>query len=127
PLRQVIGIMKSGGYRQIPVMENGKLIGIITDRDIRLVMNSPVVLHDRSQDTELLNKVTVESCMTPNPITVVPELPAFRAAEMLSIYKFGALPVVEEETGTLVGIITVSDFLAFFSSNQTRDVDVIDS
>ncbi len=126
PLRQVIGVMKTGGYRQIPVMENGKLVGIITDRDIRLVMNSPVVLHDRSQDTELLNKVTVESCMTPNPITVSPDMPAYRVAEMLSIYKFGALPVVEEDTKTLVGIITVSDFLAFFSSNQTRDVDVID-
>lgn len=126
-LRQVIGIMKSGGYRQIPVMGNGKLVGIITDRDIRLVMNSPVILHDRTQDSELLNKVTVESCMTPNPITVSPDMPAHRAAEMLSIYKFGALPVVEEETETLVGIITVSDFLAFFSSNQTRDVDVIDS
>jgi acetoin utilization protein AcuB len=54
--------------------------------------------------------------MTPNPITVSPETPAYRAAEMLSIYKFGALPVVDNEK--LVGIITVTDFLDYFASNQ---------
>lgn len=117
PLRTVIGIMKTRGYRQIPVLDKGKLVGIITDRDIRLVMNSPVVLHDRSQDEELLAKVTVESCMTPNPVTVSPDTPAYRAAEMLGIYKFGALPVVEK--GTLVGIITTTDFLNFFSARAS--------
>jgi CBS domain-containing protein len=74
-----------------------------------------MVLHDRSQDEELLANVTVESCMTPNPVTVTPETPAYRAAEMLSIYKFGALPVVD---GTeLVGIISTTDFLNYFSAN----------
>ena len=115
PLRTVIGIMKTGGYRQIPVLDKGRLVGIITDRDIRLIMNSPIVLHDRSQDEELLANVTVESCMTPNPVTVTPDTPAYRAAEMLSMYKFGALPVVE---GTeLVGIVTTTDFLNYFSDN----------
>ena len=114
-LKTVIGIMKTGGYRQIPVLDKGVLVGIITDRDIRLIMNSPVILHERSQDEELLMKVTVENCMTPNPITVTPETPAYRAAEMLSMYKFGALPVVEG--GTLVGIISTTDFLKYFSSS----------
>ena len=115
PLRTVIGIMKTGGYRQIPVLDKGRLVGIITDRDIRLIMNSPIILHDRSQDEELLANVTVESCMTPNPVTVTPDTPAYRAAEMLSMYKFGALPVVE---GTeLVGIVTTTDFLNYFSDN----------
>jgi acetoin utilization protein AcuB len=115
-LRTIIGIMKAGGYRQIPVLQNGKLVGIITDRDIRLVMNSPIVLHDRSMDTDLLNQVTVESCMTPNPVTVAPNTPAYQAAEMLSMYKFGALPVVDEDT--LVGIITTTDFLVYFTRSH---------
>lgn len=119
PLRTVIGIMKTGGYRQIPVLDKGQLVGIITDRDIRLIMNSPVVLHDRSQDEELLAHVTVESCMTPNPVTVSPEMPAYRAAEMLSMYKFGALPVVEGST--LVGIISTTDFLNYFSANVEEE------
>ncbi len=116
PLRSVIGVMKTGGYRQIPVLENGKLIGIVTDRDIRLIMNSPVVLHDRTQDEELLDTVTVESCMTPDPITVTPNTPAYRAAEILSMYKFGALPVIDNDT--LVGIITATDFLNHFATTK---------
>jgi acetoin utilization protein AcuB len=110
-LRNILGIMKSEGCRQLPVLDNGKLVGIITDRDVRLIMNSPVTLHGRWQDEELLDKVTAESCMTPNPITVSPQTPLSHAAEILSIYKFGALPVVEEET--LVGIISVTDFLKY--------------
>lgn len=118
-LRTVLRIMKTGGYRQIPVLEKGKLVGIITDRDIRLTMNSPFILHEHAQDEELLLNVTVESCMTPKPVTVTPDTPAYRAAEMLSMYKFGALPVVEE--GTLIGIITTTDFLNYFSANVEED------
>jgi acetoin utilization protein AcuB len=117
PLRDVINIMKVEGCRQLPVVDaEGHVVGIVTDRDIRLAMNSPIVLHGRWQDAELLNTVTVNSCMTPNPITVTPNTPAYRAAEMLSAYKFGALPVVEK--GELVGIITVTDFLDRFASGQ---------
>jgi len=111
PLRHIIGIMKSQGCRQLPVLDNGRLVGIISDRDVRLVMNSPIVLHGRWQDEELLDKATAESCMTPNPVTVTPDTPAAKAAEMLALYKFGALPVVEGNT--LVGIVTVTDFLEF--------------
>jgi len=116
-LRDIIGMMKSEGYRHLPIVDEGKLVGIITDRDIRLVMNSPMVLHERRQDEELIDTVTAEACMTPNPVTVTPDTPAYRAAEILSIYKFGALPVVDN--GKLVGIVTVTDFLDFFATNQT--------
>jgi acetoin utilization protein AcuB len=102
------------------VLDNGKLVGIVTDRDVRLIMNSPVVLHGRWQDEELLDSVTAESCMTPNPITVTPNMPAYRAAEMLSIYKFGGLPVLENDT--LVGIITVTDFLAYAAKTLAEEV-----
>lgn len=113
-LREVIQLMKVEGCRQLPVLnEAGKLVGIITDRDVRLAMNSPFVLHERWQDETLLDTATAESCMTPNPLTVTPDTPAYRVAEMLSAYKFGALPVVEN--GELVGIISVTDFLERFA------------
>ena len=83
-LRQVVELMKTEGCRQLPVLDGGKLIGIVTDRDIRLVMNSPMVLHGRWQDEELLDNVSADSCMTANPMTVAPETPAYRAAKMLS-------------------------------------------
>lgn len=117
PLQDVITRMKIAGCRQMPVLDDdGRLVGIVTDRDIRLAMNSPIVLHGRWQDEELLSRVTADSCMTPNPICVGPDTPAYRAAEMLSAYKFGALPVVE--AGQLVGIITVTDFLDRFAAEQ---------
>ena len=115
PLRDVISLMSAYCCRQLPVVDaDGRFVGIITDRDVRLVMNSPIVLHGRWQDEELLDRATAESCMTPDPISVQPDEPAYRAAEMLSAYKFGALPVVHE--GELVGIITVTDFLDRFAS-----------
>jgi CBS domain-containing protein len=58
--------------------------------------------------------------MTTNPMVVTPDTPAYRAASMLSIYKFGALPVVDGEV--LVGIITVTDFLDYFAAAQPQTV-----
>jgi CBS domain-containing protein len=120
-LRQVIEIMKTQSCRQLPVLDNGRLVGIITDRDVRLVMNSPLVLHGRWQDDEILDNITAENCMTPNPMTVTPHTPAYQAANMLSTYKFGALPVVDN--GVLVGIITVTDFLNHFALQQPGVID----
>jgi acetoin utilization protein AcuB len=112
PLRQIIELMKREGCRQFPVMDEQKLVGIITDRDVRLVLNSPLVEHDRRQDEELMDRISAESCMTRNPVTVTPNTPAYRAAELLGLYKFGALPVMDGET--LVGIVTTTDFLNYF-------------
>lgn len=119
-LRHIVELMKTEGCRHLPVLKNGELVGIVTDRDVRLVLNSPIVLHGRWQDEELINKVTAETCMTPNPITVAPDTPAYRASEMLSIYKFGCLPVVDE--GTLVGIVTVTDFLDYFAADKKGEI-----
>jgi acetoin utilization protein AcuB len=120
PLRRVIEMMKTEGCRQFPVLDKGRLVGIISDRDVRLVINSPMVLHGRWQDEELLDKVLVDSCMTANPMSVTPETPAYRAAKMLSLYKFGALPVIDDDD--LVGIITVTDFLDYFAAGQSETV-----
>ncbi len=119
-LRRIIEMMKAEGCRQFPVLDKGKLVGIISDRDVRLVINSPMVLHGRWQDEELLDKVLADGCMTANPMTVTPETPAYRAAKMLSLYKFGALPVVDDDV--LVGIITVTDFLDYFAAGQSETV-----
>lgn len=121
PLRLVVDMMKAEGCRQLPVTDGeGRLLGIITDRDVRLAMNSPIVLRSRWQDEALLDTVTASSCMTPNPMKVSPDVPAYRAAEMLSAYKFGALPVVD--SGILVGIITVTDFLNCFAAEKVTKV-----
>ncbi len=110
PLYDVIGLMKANACRQLPVVDGDRLVGIITDRDIRLAMNSPLVLHERAEDRALLNSTSAELCMTSTPLTIEAGAPAAEAARLLNKYKFGALPVVEGDR--LVGIITVSDLLA---------------
>jgi acetoin utilization protein AcuB len=111
-LRDVIGEMKLHGCRQLPVVDGEKLVGIITDRDVRLVMNSPLVLHERSEDLKLLKETTAEAVMTPDPMTIAASAPAKLAAALLQTYKFGGLPVVDN--GRLVGIVTVSDILSSY-------------
>lgn len=98
PLEVVWMMMEGEDVRQLPVVEGETLVGIITERDVRTVLRS-----------ELFEIGSAEMVMTENPITVTPNLPLYRAAEMLRAYKFGALPVVDD--GRLVGIISVSDFL----------------
>ena len=119
PIRTVIQSMKVAGCRQLPVVdENGRLIGIVTDRDMRLAMNSPMIMQSRWKDVEIVETATAESCMTPNPITVTSDTPAYRAAEILSTFKFGALPVVDNNE--LVGIIKATDFLDRFKAEKPK-------
>lgn len=114
PVGEALRLMKERRCRQLPVCDRaGRLVGILTDRDVRLAMNSPFVLHERADDTALLEKTPAEACMTPNPLTIDADAPAALAADRLREYKFGALPVMHG--GELVGIVTVSDILRSYS------------
>ena len=104
--------MKEGNFRRLPVLEDEQLVGIVTDRDIRLAANSPVILRERWQDEFLLDHVKVDACMTPDPITVTPDSSVEEAARLMHGRKVGGLPVVQE--GKLVGIITETDILNHF-------------
>lgn len=91
--------MREGNIRCAPVLENGHLIGIVTDRDIRGHMGR-------------LDKVEARYAMTANPLTVEPTTPVHDAARVLIEKKIDALPVVEN--GRLVGVMTSSDILRAF-------------
>ena len=120
-LRRIIEVMNLEGCRHLPVVDNGRLVGIITDRDVRLVMNSPLVLSAAWPDDRLMDEIGAEGIMTADPVTVTPETLAAKAAKLLSIYKFGALPVVaNNDNGAklLVGIVTVTDFLTYFQNSK---------
>ena len=117
PLVEVVGIMKMQQCRQLPVItEEGQLVGIVTDRDVRLALNSPLTLHERQDDITLLRTVTAEACMTPDPLTIEASATAVQAAELLYRHKFGALPVVDGSE--VVGIITISDLLKYMVEGQ---------
>lgn len=104
PIKEARLLMEAAGTLQLPVLHQDKLVGIITDRDICVAIHAPV-----------LTDQVVADFMTADPITVTPETPVYRTAQMLSAYKFGALPVVDGDK--LVGLITSNLLLAYFASN----------
>lgn len=113
PLRNVIQMMSEENCRQFPVVENGRLVGIITDRDVRSADSSRIV-DDLLGRQELSDQLRVRACMSPKPLTVAPDDSAYEVAERLKLYKFGAFPVVEGEI--LIGIISVSDYLDYVAA-----------
>lgn len=107
-----IELMREHGFRRLPVVEDGKLIGIVTDRDLRQATNSPLVLRERWYSEFLLEAIKVRSCMTPDPITVTPATPVADAAILLRRHKIGGVPVVAAEQGDhVVGMVTITDML----------------
>jgi len=110
-LRVAIERMRERGCRRLPVVENGKLVGIVSDRDLRRATNSPFVLRERSADDLTLDQLTVRACMNPNPITITPRTPIVEAAKLMRDRKIGGLPVVDK--GVLVGIVTETDLLNY--------------
>lgn len=111
-LRLAIALMKEGGFRRLPVVEEYQLVGIVTDRDIRLITNSPVILREKWYDEYLLDAIKVEACMTLDPITVIPDTSVEEAAKLMRDRKVGGLPVMQ--TDRLVGIVTETDVLNCF-------------
>lgn len=111
PIRLAIDRMRERNCRRLPVVKEGRLVGIVSDRDLRRATNSPLVLRERWYDEFMLDHVPVGACMTPDPITVTPDTLIADAARILRKNKFGGLPVVDG--GRLVGIVTSSDFLDY--------------
>jgi len=91
--------MQKGGFRRLPVVSDGQLVGIITDRDMR-------------EHAGYLDRTEVAAAMSKKPITVTPATTVEVAAQRLLKQKIGGLPVVED--GHLVGMITTSDILQAF-------------
>jgi nucleotide-binding universal stress UspA family protein/predicted transcriptional regulator len=95
--------MQQHKVRGLPVVEDGKLLGILTDRDIRTHL-------------KYLESTTARQAMTAAALTVTPETSIWDAARLLKERKIGALPVLEEER--LVGIISTSDLLEALIESQ---------
>jgi acetoin utilization protein AcuB len=118
-IRTAINLMREGGFRRLPVVDRGRLVGVITDRDLRKAANSPYVVREKWYDNFVLDHIEVGACMTPDPLTVAPDAPIVEAARIMRDQKIGGLPVVAE--GHLVGIITETDLLQYLIELLERE------
>lgn len=100
-------LMEQRRIRRLPVVENGKLAGIITRGDLRTVQPADTTL-SHYEWRALLDRATVAECMTRHVITITPDASTLDAARLMLKHKIGGLPVVDDE-GRVIGIITESD------------------
>jgi acetoin utilization protein AcuB len=118
-LHHTLGLMMEAKVRRLPVQNNGRLVGIITEKDIKERCVGTLAQLDLAQMQDLLRYVKVSGVMTLKPVVVYPATSLVEAAKTMGEKKIGGLPVVEG--GELVGMITRSDVLRGLISLIERD------
>ena len=118
PVDEARALMQQHRIRHLPVLDNERLVGMISDRDIRLVLPSPATSLSVYEIGYLLTRLTVAEIMTRFPITIAPDRPVTEAVRRMLANKVGALPVVAE--GKVVGIVTRTNLLQAFLRSQAE-------
>ncbi|MBI3122339.1 MAG: CBS domain-containing protein [candidate division NC10 bacterium] len=124
--RTAMHLIRQKGIRHIPVVEGKRLVGIITDRDLRQASPSGATSLSIHELHYILERLTVREVMTKQVVTIRPEQTVEEAALLLLGHRIGGLPVVRE--GELCGIITETDILqAFLQLRGKGPLDVASS
>ncbi|MFQ5848847.1 MAG: CBS domain-containing protein [Candidatus Methylomirabilales bacterium] len=108
-LRAAWRLIREHRIRHLPVVEGGRLMGIVTDRDLRHALPSRAVSLEMHEIPQLAEKVRIWEVMARALVTIPREARIEEAARLLLRYRIGGLPVVKGET--LVGIITKTDLV----------------
>lgn len=106
-------VMSLGRIRHMPVLSEGRLVGLISQRDLLHNALTDALGDSREGNMKVLDSIKVSDCMVRNPKTCAPDSALADAAAIMLKHKFGCLPVVEGDK--LVGILTESDFVAAFA------------
>lgn len=109
-------LMHDHCIRHLPVVDDGRLVGIVTWGDIRQAWASDATTLSVFELYALLDRLAVSQVMTREPVTISPHLSIARAAQIMLERKIGCLPVVDH--GRLVGIITECDIFRMVMLGQ---------
>lgn len=112
PIMQALDLMKKNRIRRTPVVKNGKMVGIISERDLLNAAPSDATSLSVWELNYLLAKIKVDEIMTKNVISVTGDTPIEEAAYLMDENRIGGLPVIEN--GELVGLITETDLFRIF-------------
>jgi len=119
-MQNAIKVLKENDIRMLPVMKKGKLVGIITDRDLKRASASDATTLEIHELIYLLSRIKVGEIMTKNPITVPFDYTLEETADILVSNKISGVPVLDRE-GQIVGAITQTDiFRALISLTGLR-------
>lgn len=112
-IMKALQVLKEHQIRRIPVTRDGKLVGIVTDQDIKEVTPSKITALDVHEMYYLLSEMKLKDVMTKDPLTVRPKDTVEYAAVLMLENRISGLPVVNEE-GYVIGIITQTDIFKLF-------------
>lgn len=112
PIMEAMNLMKQEHIRRTPVIKDGKLVGIISDKDLLNASPSDVTSLSVWEINYLLSQITVDEVMTKKVITVDENTPIEEAARIMADNKIGGIPVTRD--GKVVGLITETDLFKIF-------------
>ena len=113
--QDALKLMRDHKFRRIPVVDHeGKLVGIVSERDLLHASPSPATSLSVWEVNYLLWKLKVADIMTHHVITIAPDAPIEDAANLMVTRKIGGLPVVDN-AGHVVGVITETDIFKAFA------------
>ena len=107
---EAIHLLKDKNIRRLPVTDNGKFCGLITDRMIKDYSPGKSTSLDTWEVHYVLSKAKVSDAMNPKPYTITPDAPLCQAAQMVHDNKLYGLCVTDTE-GNLVGLLTTTNFM----------------
>lgn len=113
-INDALNMMKREHIRRMPVVHDGKLVGIVSDKDLLNASPSPATTLSIWEMNYLLSKITVKDVMTRKVLTVHVNTPIEEAAREMADHKIGGMPVVNDEYH-VVGIITETDLFKIFT------------
>ncbi len=112
PIVDALNLMKRERIRRTPVVKDGKLVGIVSDKDLLNASPSPATSLSVWEMNYLLSKITVRDVMTRQVMTVTEDAAIEQAARIMADNKIGGLPVMDGDQ--VVGIITETDLFKIF-------------
>jgi len=107
-MQQALSLMKEHKIRMLPVLQRGKLVGVVSDTDLKRASASDATMLDVHEMLYLISKIKIKDIMATEPFTVSPDFTVEETAEILMEHKISGVPVVEEG-GKVVGVITRDD------------------
>jgi acetoin utilization protein AcuB len=117
-IAQADELMTTNKIRQLPVVNERDLVGIITDRDIRSLLSGSLLSAPEGREKALRTRIA--EVMTTDPLRLSPDDNLQDAVELLINEKIGGIPVVDEAEG-IVGIVTYVDVLRCFLNRLQED------